>query len=400
MTSSAFAVMSPQHHTGIGPCGFVATPPRHYNAPMNTDQLDYDLPPASIAARPAEPRDHSRLLVYHQAADRVEHRHFYDLPEYLRPTDLLIVNDTRVIPAKLELQKITGGAIPGLFLAEESPGTWRVLLRSRGKIKPGDPLTPHAHGLPAMGQPLAYHFTVTARVPNEKGTWLLSVTPPHPAPQILATIGHVPLPPYLEKMRDPDTAPDDAFDRAHYQTVYARDGRSLAAPTAGLHFTPELLATIAALGVRRAPVTLEVGLGTFLPVETPTLEAHPMHTESYAVPPETAAAIRTQRASVGARIVVVGTTAVRTLEAAADAILAPPAAPIAGQTQLLISPGYTFRLTDVLITNFHLPRSTLLALVAARMGAGGLDKLKSLYAIAVTQGYRFYSYGDAMLLLP
>lgn len=350
---------------------------------MLTSDLDYELPPSLIAAHPVEPRDHSRLFVYHRAANRVEHRRFYDLPAYLQTPDLLILNDTRVIPARLELRKTTGAAIPGLFLAQPRPGSWQVMLRTRGKVHPGDVLLDHAAG---------YRFTVTGRL-GEKGMWELAVDPPRPAGEVLAAIGHTPLPPYIEKMRN-SNADDESFDRAHYQTVYAREGRSLAAPTAGLHFTPELLAKIDAQGIRRAAVTLEVGLGTFLPIETPTLEAHPMHCETYTVPDPTAAALRARR-SAGGRIVVVGTTAVRTLESAAERILAGDRN-IHGETRLLISPGYQFRLTDVLLTNFHLPRSTLIALVAALVG---LPKLKELYAIAIAERYRFYSYGDAMLII-
>jgi len=388
---------------------------------MLITDLDYNLPPSLIATRPAEPRDHSRLMVVHRSTGQIDHRHFYDLPEYLRPTDLLIVNDTRVIPAKLNLQKNTGAAIPGLFLAEPQLGQWQVLLRSRGKIKIGDELVPHLKNTAEIAEDaefyknkknslrplrslrcIPYRFRIESRIPNEKGTkggeWLISVTPPDPAPLILAHIGGIPLPPYIEKSRTADTA-----DRDAYQTVYAREGQSLAAPTAGLHFTPTLLKKIEALGTQRAAVNLDVGLGTFLPVETQTLEEHPMHTEEYSIPAATIAAIR-QRSG---RIVVVGTTAVRTLEAAADQILHPTPQRDGGggvatydihnSTNLKISPPYQFQLADVLLTNFHLPRSTLLALVAALIG---LDKLKELYALAIEKKYRFYSYGDAMLILP
>jgi S-adenosylmethionine:tRNA ribosyltransferase-isomerase len=222
------------------------------------------------------------------------------------------------------------------------------------------------------------------------------VSPAERAGVVLAAIGHVPLPPYIEKQRE--GAADEGRDVRSYQTVYAREGRSLAAPTAGLHFTPELLARIEGMGVKRVGVDLEVGLGTFLPVETETLEEHRMHVETFAVPAATVAALREQRRN-GGRIVVVGTTAVRTLEAAAARILDldHPPTEIAGATDLKISPGFGFRLTDVLVTNFHLPRSTLMALVGAMVG---VERLKGLYALAVREGYRFYSYGDAMVILP
>jgi S-adenosylmethionine:tRNA ribosyltransferase-isomerase len=352
---------------------------------MLMSELDYQLPPELIAVRPVEPRDHCRLLVFHRSENRVEHRRFYDLPAYLRGgenPDLLIVNDTRVIPAKLELTKTTGAAIPGLFVEQMGPGMWHAMLRTRGRASVGDTL--HAG---------AYRFQLIERLP-QKGMWRLRVTPEHSAEQVLAEIGHVPLPPYIEKMRDPEAGDEEVFDRTRYQTVYARAGASLAAPTAGLHFTPALLEAISVMGVQRAAVDLEVGMGTFLPVETETLEEHPMHTETFSVPAATVTALRARTG----RTIVVGTTAVRTLEAAAAAILgsAPPTN-IRGTTDLKIAPGYTFRLTDVLITNFHLPRSTLMALVGALVG---LPKLHELYVLAIKERYRFYSYGDAMLILP
>ncbi|HUO07590.1 MAG TPA: tRNA preQ1(34) S-adenosylmethionine ribosyltransferase-isomerase QueA [Phycisphaerae bacterium] len=348
-------------------------------------ELDYDLPPERIAVHPAEPRDHSRLMVVHRADGHVEHRRFHDLPEYLQANDLLVVNDTRVIPAKLELRKETGAAIPGLFVRELEPGLWEVMLRTRGRAKAGDYLI--------AGR---FRFLLEERL-ADKGMWRMRVEPALTASVVLPEIGHVPLPPYIEKMRHANTPDTEQFDRQHYQTVYAREGKSVAAPTAGLHFTPDLLNRIDTMGVRRVGVDLEVGLGTFLPVETDTLEDHRMHIEEYAIPAATIDAIRRQRAC-GGRIVVVGTTAVRTLESAASQILASsPPTDIRGSTDLKISPGFSFQLTDVLITNFHLPRSTLMALVGALVG---VERLKQLYALAVQEGYRFYSYGDAMLILP
>jgi S-adenosylmethionine:tRNA ribosyltransferase-isomerase len=355
------------------------------DALMLMEELDYELPAERIATHPAEPRDASRLMVVRRGSEGVEHRRFFELPAFLRARELMVVNDTRVIPAKLLLHKTTGGAIPGLFLAEKEVGLWEVMLRSRGRVKEGAELVAGA-----------FRFLLERRVEGEKGTWEVRVMPAAAAGVVLAAIGHVPLPPYIEKQREGEG--DESRDVGSYQTVYAREGKSLAAPTAGLHFTPELLQRIEAMGVRRAAVDLEVGLGTFLPVETETLEAHPMHVETYSVPAGTVAAIREQRAN-GGRIVVVGTTAVRTLEATASRILdldCPPTG-MSGSTDLKISPGYRFALTDVLITNFHLPRSTLMALVGAMVG---VERLKELYALAVREGYRFYSYGDAMLILP
>jgi S-adenosylmethionine:tRNA ribosyltransferase-isomerase len=325
-------------------------------------------------------------MVVHRGSGAVEHRRFFEIVEYLRAGDLLVVNDTRVIPAKLELRKETGAAIPGLFVAEERVGVWRVMLRTRGKLKVGAEL--------AAG---GYRLRAVERL-TEKGMWRVEVSPAKSAGEVLGEIGHVPLPPYIEKMRNAESGEEEGFDRVRYQTVYARAGTSLAAPTAGLHFTEELLGRVEAMGVRRAAVELEVGLGTFLPVEAETMEEHRMHVEGFAVPSETVAALREQRER-GGRIVVVGTTAVRTLETVSAAVLdsGDPPTELRGETGLKIVPGFGFRLTDVLVTNFHLPRSTLMALVGAMVG---VERLKELYGVAIGEGYRFYSYGDAMLILP
>jgi S-adenosylmethionine:tRNA ribosyltransferase-isomerase len=366
---------------------------------MQISDLDYDLPPRSIAAAPAEPRDSSRLLVV-QAGGTTSHRHFRDLPGFLRPGDLLVVNDTRVLPARLALRRRSGAAIDGLFLSEIQPGEWEVMLRTRGKVKVGETLVAQD-----------FTFQLTARI--EGGLWRVAIAPIAPAAAILDQIGHVPLPPYIARQRRSAGHPEEVpSDRQWYQTVFARDAAStgsVAAPTAGLHFTPDLLANLHRQGVALATVDLEVGLGTFLPVQTATLEEHPMHTERFHIPAATISALRDARHE-NRRIIAVGTTAVRTLEAAADQILAPipqdsglktPDSPgISGQTKLLIAPPYRFRLTDVLITNFHLPRSTLMALVAAFLEPDGVARLQALYAEAIREGYRFYSYGDAMLILP
>ena len=379
---------------------------------MRIDDLDYSLPPGSIADRPAEPRDHSRLMVVRRAADSpasgaaataIEHRHFFDIGDYLRRGDLLVVNETRVLPAKLLLRRRTGAAISGLFLAELQAGLWEVLLRTRGKVRPGETL---------LAEP--YQMIVDDRL--GEGRWRVHLQPAAPAAQVLAQIGHVPLPPYIEAQRHhAGRAREQPEDRHWYQTVYARSPAreaapgpgSVAAPTAGLHFTPALLQALELRGVRRASVDLEVGLGTFLPVETDTLEAHRMHRERYVVPAQAVADLRAARAA-GSRIVVVGTTAVRTLETAADKILdfSIPPAEIRGETDLKIAPGYHFRLTDALITNFHLPRSTLMALVGAFLcrpidsPENAVERLKNFYLLAIQEHYRFYSYGDAMLILP
>jgi S-adenosylmethionine:tRNA ribosyltransferase-isomerase len=297
-----------------------------------------------------------------------------------------VFNDTRVIPAKLELRRVTGGIITGLFLAEEQSGYWRVMLRSRGRLAVGDVL-----------RAADWSFTITERL-TDKGHWRIRVDPSGSAGEILAAIGHVPLPPYIEKARRAGQQhPNEESDRQRYQTVYAKQLGSLAAPTAGLHFTEGLMASLQQRGIRQAFLTLHVGLGTFLPVESATLEEHQMHSEQYVVPAATVEAIRSQRAN-GHRVAVVGTTAVRTLESCASEVMQGAVVEdLKGTTTLKIAPGYPLRLTDILITNFHLPRSTLMALVAALVG---LDRLKELYRLAIAERYRFYSYGDAMIILP
>ncbi|NNM86786.1 MAG: tRNA preQ1(34) S-adenosylmethionine ribosyltransferase-isomerase QueA [Phycisphaerales bacterium] len=361
---------------------------------MKTDELDYELPPSLIAREPVTPRDASRLLVYRRAADVVEHRVFLDLPTLLKPGDLLVANNTRVLPAKLQLHKSTGGAVSGLFVKELKVGLWQVLLRSRGRLKPGAVLR--------ATKPWQARDVVFRVVRCEAGEWQLAVEPAADAASLLEAIGETPLPPYIEHARANEVAGGavGVDDSVRYQTVYASDAGSLAAPTAGLHFTPELLAALAAHQIDRTFVTLHVGLGTFLPVQTDDLNAHKMHCESYIVPAATARRIAKQRAG-GGRVVVVGTTAVRTLETTAATILngsiSGEEKAIAGTTDLLIQPGFEFKLTDALITNFHLPRSTLLALVGALTG---LPRLKAIYQEAIRECYRFYSYGDAMLILP
>ncbi len=359
---------------------------------MRMDELDYELPPERIATRPAEPRDASRLMVVRREDGAIAHQKFSDVPLYLQKGDLLVVNDTRVLPAKLLLRRRTGAAIPGLFLRELAPGSWEVMLRTRGKAKVGETL-------------IADDVEILLAERRGEGIWRVEIegaARQRSTAEILATIGHVPLPPYIEGRRRQEGGDEETpADRAWYQTVYARqaEGHSIAAPTAGLHFTPSLLAQLETMGVRRATVELEVGMGTFLPVETETLEEHRMHTERYHVPAKTIETIRRTRAA-GGRIVVVGTTAVRTLETCAPSILDTTIPPtnLSGETDLKISPGFTFRLTDILITNFHLPRSTLMALVGAFLGKDGVTHLKHLYAQAIDLQYRFYSYGDAMMI--
>lgn len=343
---------------------------------MDISTLDYNLPRELIADRPAARRDESRLLVLRRQTGAIEHRIFRDLPEYLRPQDVLVLNDTRVVRARVGGRRVrTGGRWEGLFLQEPATGTWLLMIRARGRLRPGEEL--------ALGDEGQFVLTLVER--REGGTWLARVSPPIPAQRVLETVGQVPLPPYIRR-------PSSDADAEWYQTVYAEEPGAVAAPTAGLHFTRELLSAISEMGVAIVNVTLHVGPGTFKPIKTSDLSQHKMHVEWCRVPEETVAIIR-ERKAVGGRVVAVGTTVVRSLETAArEGVLQP----FVGTTDLFIRPPYQFRAVDVLITNFHLPRSTLLALVYA---FAGIEKVRHAYEEAIRTGYRFYSYGDAMLIL-
>jgi S-adenosylmethionine:tRNA ribosyltransferase-isomerase len=314
---------------------------------MRSSELDYELPRALVAQRPAEPRDSSRLLVYDRAKNTTKHRRFSELPRELPRDTLVVVNDTRVVPARLRLTRETGGRAEILLLERHGgDGVWEALARPSRRLRQGERLGP-VELLERLGE----------------GRWLVRLAG-EPA-------GELPLPPYIaEAPADPE----------RYQTVYARDAGSAAAPTAGLHFTPELLSS---LDVER--VTLHVGLDTFRPVTAADLSAHAMHSERYEVRREAWERIRAAK-----RVLAVGTTTVRVLESLARG------APLDGRTDLFIQPGFEFRRVDALLTNFHLPRSTLLALV---MAFAGVDETRELYRLAIARRYRFYSFGDAMLLL-
>lgn len=343
----------------------------------------FDLPPERIAQRPAEPRDACRLMRLQRGAGRIEHRAFRDLAGLLRPGDLLVLNDTRVVPARFEARRPTGGRVEGLFLRAREEGAWSVLLRNAGKCRPGEKLSLNAAG----------HALVLVEREQE-GQWLARPEPPAAAEGLLERIGSTPLPPYIRRPGERD----DAEDRTRYQTVYARAPGAVAAPTAGLHFTPELLDGLERQGVGRAYVTLHVGLGTFAPVKAATLAGHPMHSEWYDLPADTLAAVERTRRQ-GGRVVAVGTTAVRVLESAARR--PGPLAPQSGWTDLFLYPPADFALTDALITNFHLPGSTLIMLVAAFCAPGreeGRERILAAYREAIAAGYAFYSYGDAMLI--
>ncbi|HEY8531716.1 MAG TPA: tRNA preQ1(34) S-adenosylmethionine ribosyltransferase-isomerase QueA [Limnochorda sp.] len=345
--------------------------------------FDYELPPEAIAQEPVEPRDASRLLVLHRDQGRLEHRIFRDLPEYLRPPDVLVVNESRVRPARLVGEKEgTGGVVELLLLRPDPDGAWECLARPGRRLRPG-------HRLVFGGGEL--RAEVLASLPGSPaGVRRVRLEHEGSLDEVLERLGKVPLPPYIHReLEDPE----------RYQTVYAKEVGSAAAPTAGLHFTPELLDRIRAMGVQVVPVVLHVGLDTFRPVTEEEAEDHPMHQEYYAIPPETARAVNEARAR-GGRVVAVGTTSVRALESAAlraeEAGTGERVAAGSGWTGLYIYPGYRFRAVDALITNFHLPRSTLLLLVSA---FAGRETILEAYRVALAEGYRFYSFGDAMLIL-
>lgn len=348
---------------------------------------DYELPKELVAQEPLADRAAARLLHVHRGSGGIAHRHVRDLPDILRPGDLLVVNDTQVIPARLRgRREKTGGAWEGLFLrlADDAgqPAPWVLLAQTRGRPQTGERIV-----LIDRAGVDAGRLTLVGRAAG--GGWLAVPDDPGPFAEVLARVGHVPLPGYIRN----GVAAEADIDR--YQTVFARAPGSAAAPTAGLHFTPDLLATLAARGIATASVTLHVGLDTFRPITAASIGEHPMHTEWCACPAETVAAIRATRAR-GGRVVAVGTTAVRTLETAArpragtDGLAA-----WTGTTDLFIRPGFEFRVVDCLLTNFHMPRTTLMVLVSTFASRSLIGRA---YAEAIRERYRFLSYGDAMLL--
>jgi S-adenosylmethionine:tRNA ribosyltransferase-isomerase len=341
---------------------------------MRVDLFDFDLPPERIALRPAQPRDAARLL---RVAGRAISDHgVSDLPRLLRPGDLLVFNDTRVIPAQLEGRR--GAARIGATLHKrEGPRSWRAFLRNARRVREGDAIDFGA-GVSAIASGKA-----------EDGSMLLSFEGEEPVELLLDRAGRMPLPPYIAGRRAAD-----ARDADDYQTMFAREEGAVAAPTAALHFTPRLMSALAEAGVRHETLTLHVGAGTFLPVKAHDTDAHRMHSEWGRIGAAAAARIAGVRQG-GGRAIAVGTTSLRLLESAAGAD--GTVAAFEGDTDIFITPGYRFRAVDGLITNFHLPRSTLFMLVSALMG---LETMRSAYAHAIREGYRFYSYGDASLLLP
>lgn len=341
---------------------------------MKVDLFDFALPEDRIALRPAAPRDAARLLV--QRGDERVDAHVRDLPALLRAGDMLVFNDTRVIPAQLEGRR--GEAKVGITLHQRAgERAWHAFARNARRLHAGDVID--------FGEEVA----ATVERKEGDGTVTLAFHGDEPVELLLARAGKPPLPPYIASKR-----PADAADEADYQTMFAREAGAVAAPTAALHFTPALMAALEAAGIGHVTLTLHVGAGTFLPVKATDTAGHRMHTEWGRLPADTADRLNAARAS-GGRVVAVGTTSLRLIESAAGAD--GTIRPFEGDTAIFITPGYRFRGIDGLLTNFHLPRSTLFMLVAALMG---LERMQAAYAHAIAEGYRFYSYGDACLLLP
>ena len=341
---------------------------------MKTSDFDYVLPEELIAQTPMEPRDHSRLMVVHRGTGAIEHKHFYDLPQYLRPGDALVINETKVIPARLlGVKEDTGVPVEVLLLRRENATDWEALVRPGRRLKPGATCV--------FGDGLL-RCAVLENV-AETGGRLVRFQYEGVFEELLDRLGEMPLPPYIhEKLQD----------QSRYQTVYAKAEGSAAAPTAGLHFTPALLEQVRAMGVTVVPVLLHVGLGTFRPVKEEDVDKHVMHSEYYQVTREAADTLNRIR-QAGGRLICVGTTSVRTIETVADdgGIIHPGA----GETAIFIKPGVKIKAVDALITNFHLPQSALLMLVSTFLGR---EQALAAYELAVKEKYRFFSFGDAMFI--
>jgi len=390
---------------------------------LRIEELQYDLPPDRIAQFPAERRDTSRLMVIDRAAGSLRHETFSRLAELVPPGALLVLNDTRVLPARLHLRRRSGGRIEGLFLHEPEPGMWELMVTESRRLRPGESLRIESqestaqepwHACPAAQeeghtrrdvQEQAHAQQVRLIGRQEAGIWRVQPVPAGDAHAILMRYGKAPLPPYIKRGRRGEACegarqgggeggePSATFDAERYQTIYARQPGAVAAPTAGLHFTPEVFGALAPAGISTAFVTLHVGVGTFAPIRCEDLADHPMHAEWSECPETTANAVNAARAQ-GRKVVAVGTTSVRVLETCADE--AGQLRADSGWTRLFIYPPYRFRAVDAMITNFHLPGSTLLAMVFA---FAGRERVLAAYQEAIRDGYRFYSYGDAMLIL-
>jgi len=343
------------------------------------DSYDFQLPRDLIAQHPLPRRSDARLMVVDRASGQIEHRHIRDLPEILRPKDCLVFNDTKVIPARLVGRRDrTGARWTGLFLGADEHGVWKILSKTRGKLEAGEAIV-------VLSWDVRQTITLRLLSKLDGGVWAVRPEPMGEPLEILDRIGRVPLPPYI---RDGEMVAEDV---EQYQTVFAERPGAVAAPTAGLHFTPELLANLTRLGIQQQRVTLHVGVGTFRPITADRLEDHVMHSEWCTLAPETAQQLEEYKKS-NRRIVAVGTTVARTLESAAAT---GHLQSFSGETSLFIRPPYQFRAVDALLTNFHLPKSTLLILVRT---FGGDQLIRRAYEEAVDERYRFFSYGDAMLI--
>jgi S-adenosylmethionine:tRNA ribosyltransferase-isomerase len=347
---------------------------------MRIEELDYTLPEELIAQQAVEPRDHSRLLVLNRSTGELADRHFYDLIDYLSPGDVLVTNDTQVLPARVFFQKSTGGRVEGLFLKEIVPGRWEMMIKGLAKLKEDAELQ-----MPGCDAKFVFQGRITEK------TVEMRVSPELRPVEFLQKFGHIPLPPYIRR-KDADERTEQA-DAKRYQTVFSAKPGAVAAPTAGLHFTPDLLEKIVRKGVKFVSVTLHVGMGTFEPVNVTDLRDHPMHSEWYHVSQETARTINEAR-SAGGKIVAIGTTSVRVIETVAtdDGWMTAQQ----GWTKIFIYPPYRFKTVDRLVTNFHLPKTTLLAMIYAMAGK---EQIQKAYQHAIAEKYRFYSYGDAMLIV-
>jgi S-adenosylmethionine:tRNA ribosyltransferase-isomerase len=339
---------------------------------VRTDAFEYPLPEERIAQRPIEPRDAAKLMVVEREGFRITHRRFLDLPELLRPGDLLVMNDTRVLPARLQARRITGARVELLLLYRTGPGRWEALVKPGRRAVPGDCLE-------VVDSPLCVR--VLDRLPSGGRLVQFEGVPEETLDAAVVAAGEVPLPPYIH---------ETLADAERYQTIYAREEGSVAAPTAGLHFTPRVFAALRERGVEIATITLHVGIATFRPVKAETIDEHQMHEERFTVPEATAARI----ASAPGRVIAVGTTTVRCLETAAVGPRRVQPGPAV--TSLYIRPGFRFQVVEGLLTNFHMPRSTLLILVSA---FAGVDLVRRSYSEALARDYRFLSFGDATLFL-
>lgn len=370
---------------------------------MNVADFDYQLPEELVAQTPAKRRDDARLLVLDRRTGRTSHTRFFDIEQYLHKGDVLVLNDSRVLPARLfGVKEGTGGKVEFLLTKSQSGDVWETMVRPGKRLQKGERVLFGVDGehygalcdIKGSGRKTADMEAIEKAAPlvaevigyGEDGTRLVRFWYRGVFLEVLSQLGHMPLPPYIER-------PDLEMDKERYQTVYSRVDGSVAAPTAGLHFTEDLLARLAGSGVELVYLTLHVGIGTFRPVTAETVEEHHMHFEEYEVSEEAAAAIRRAKEE-GRRVIAVGTTSTRTLEAAAQADGSIAAG--RGSTDIFIYPGYEFRIIDGLITNFHLPKSTLLMLVSA---LAGREHILAAYEEAVRERYRFFSYGDAMLIL-